>query len=356
MRQTLLSICLALCCSGVAFASTDRLPPGGVLLVAEPAQDAAAVEALVALVATQRADEALVQLVSMPDPAMREAQAARLLERLHQDGVPVPDTFLSAIGQWPVLVYRRHEETRADWFHPVYDLPTQVQSLRRQAARAAAVDTLLAAFQGGSLDARAKALSAADPQVIAAAVRRAPPHTLQAVHAQAKAGGTALPGVALAALAARLRTQDSMLDAIAAADAVDVLPLFANTVPSMLPADALAVLHAAMSQPEYASVAATALAGLPRSPGVDAAVADALAQPATAASMTAAFARQPDGLARIDAWLAGGTSDDPAAAARALTHLALALRLQGGPDAERRLAALREDPRLPAHVRTELQR
>jgi hypothetical protein len=70
------------------------------------------------------------------------------------------------------------------------------------------------------------------------------------------------------------------------------------------------------------------------------------------ASAAAALAqREGDALvAQVDA-LAG-----PEASAQQLQHLALALRLIGTPSAREKLRRLAEDPRLPAHVRTELQR
>ena len=46
----------------------------------------------------------------------------------------------------------------------------------------------------------------------------------------------------------------------------------------------------------------------------------------------------------------------PKASAKQVQHVALALRLVATPAAQERLRRLAEDPRLPEHVRTELQR
>lgn len=332
-------------------AATERLPDDAVLVerVSQPDADARATTLQAAVVAG-RSDEALATFEAIDDPLTREAIAARLLDRLQQTGNAIPDTLLDAIAAWPVRVYTRHEETAADWFVPVFDLPGRVQSLRLLAARATQVQTLQTALSGKTGDDALTQLSAAPPQIAAQAVATLPATTFRTVRSHAKAATTPLPSPVLAALARRAGDADSLLLAIDHAEPLDVLPLFASTLPSLPTHEATRVLDAALAHPDYASAAALALARRDATTDDLTRLRSLLASPSTGASVAAALAQHADGLARIDTLLA--TADDPVT----LTHLALALRLQGSYAATQRLHRLREDTRLPAHVRAELQR
>ena len=354
MRRRLLPLVGALFAAGLAVAQTDRLPPGAVLIEADTVRAAAAETKLAALEAKLAAgaiDEIVATLAAMPDPLERESSAARLLDRLQGSGADAPAALLDALERTPVLVYRRHEETAADWFVPVYDIPAKVQSLRRLQAQRHAVETLRTTLQAKDADKAFAALAAADSRVAALAIGSATDAAVLRLATRSKRADTLLPSPALAALAQRTHDPVDFLHALEHGAALDVLPLFASTLPTLAPTDALPVLRDALARPDYASTAAFALVALaPRDADAATLLKAALDAPATGASVAAALAQSPDGLARIDALLA--TATDPGA----LKHLALALRLEGSTQALERLDRLREDPRLPATVRTELQR
>ena len=354
MRRRLLTLLGALLAAGLAVAQTDRLPPGAVLIEAGTAR-AAGVDAklanLEAKLAVGAIDDVIAMLAAMSDPVERESSAARLLDRLQASGGDAPTALLDALERTPVLVYRRHEETAADWFLPVYDIPAKVQSLRLLQAQRQAVAALRKTLQEKDADKAFAAAAAADPRVAALAIDSATGTAVLRLAAKSKRAATRLPSPALAALARRTRDPADLLQALDRGAPLDVLPLFESTLPTLAPADALRVLHDALARPDYASTAAFALVALaPRDADAASLLENALVAPATGASIAAALAHSPDGLTRIDALLASATQ--PAA----LKHLALALRLDGSAGALQRLDRLREDPRLPATVRTELQR
>lgn len=349
MRKLLLLSVLFLAAAGPAWSATATLPPGAVLVDNVRSFDVdARAAALEASIAVGGDAAALTALTALTDPVLREATAARLLDRLQQRGAMPSDALLGTLAGWPVLVYRRHEETTADWFVPVFDLPGKVQSLRLLQAREHEVTALLTAMAGKRGDDAARVLAQASPQAAALAIDAASAATLDTLRARSKATGATLPSPAVAALARRMADAETFLHALDTAAPLDVLPLFSSTLPALSQADADAVLRDALARPAYASAAAFALvqrdadAPLLRS---------LLAAPDTGPSVAAALARAPHGLARIDSLLADTQAD-----AGTLTHLALALRLRGDADAGHRLETLRDDPRLPASVRAELQR
>lgn len=354
MRRRLSPLVGALFVAGFAVAQTDRLPPGAVLIEAGSVR-AVAVDAksaiLEARLAAGAVDEVVAMLAAIPDPFERESRAARLLDRLQGSGTDAPPAMLDALERTPVLVYRRHEETAADWFVPVYDIPAKVQSLRRLQVQRHAVAALRTRLQGKDADAALTALAAAEPRVAALAVESASDAAVMRLAKLGKHSTTQLPSAALAALAQRTRDPADLLRALDRGAPLDVLPLFESTLPKLVPDDALRVLREALARPDYASVAAFALVALaPRDADAAVLLEKALDAPATGASIAAALAQSPDGLARIDALLASATQ--PAT----LRHLALALRLDGSAQALERLDRLRADPRLPATARMELQR
>lgn len=354
MRHLLLTG-LLLCAAASAPAATGTLPPDAVLVdaVQTPGADAhaAALDATLAAGGDGAGAAVIQALEAIADPLRREATAARLLDRLQRRGAVVPGVLLDALGAWPVRVWRRHDETAADWFVPVFDLPGRAQSVRMLQAREREVDALLATLARKQAGDVSRTLAQAAPQIAALAVASASPAVFDTLRAGAKTGAAAWPSPVLAAFARRAADADTFVQALDAGEPVDVLPLFAETLPALPRAEARAVLREALARPAYASAAAFAL--VRRSDPDDAA--DALLRSTLAtrpggAAVAAALAQAPDALARIDALL-GAASD-----AVTLGHLALALRLRGGPEAEARLHALRGDARLSAAVRAELQR
>ncbi|MBB5206760.1 hypothetical protein [Chiayiivirga flava] len=352
MRHLLLTG-LLLCAAASAPAATATLPPGAVLVdvVRAPEADVHAAALDATLAAGGDAAEVVQTLQTIADPLRREATAARLLDRLQRRGAAVPGPLLDALGAWPVSVWRRHEETAADWFLPVFDLPGRVQSVRLLQAREREVDALLAVLARKRADEASRSLAQAAPQVAALAVAAASPAVFDMLRAHAKSQAVAWPSPVLAAFARRAADADTFMHALDVGDPIDVLPLFAQTLPALPRADARTVLREALARPAYASVAAFALVRW-SDPGdvADPLLRGMLATRDGGAAVAAALAQVPDALARIDALLASASD------AATLGHLALALRLHGGPEAEVRLHALRGDARLSAAVRAELQR
>lgn len=354
MRRRQLPWAGLLLAAGLAIAQTERLPPGAVLLEDHPVP-VAGVDATVAVLKAQldagAIDGAIASLAAMPDAVVRERSAAHLLDRLQASGAHVPGALLDALEQMPVMVYRRHEETVADWFVPVYDIPARAQSLRRLQTQHDAVAMLQRMLRGKAPEQAIVALAAADPRVAALAIDSAAESAVMQLATANKASAVRLPSPALAALVWRTRDPADFILALEHAAPIDVLPMFGSVLPQLAPDDALRVLRDALARPDYASVAAFALVELaPRNAEAAGLLGHALATNATGASIATALAQAPDGLARIDALLANASQ--PAS----LKHLALALRLEGSTAARDRLDRLREDPRLSAAVRTELQR
>lgn len=338
-------------------AGTRELPPSAVLVQPEhwhePAgrTDADAARVL-QFVARDDSASAILMLRSWSDPLRFEPAAARVIETLQaQPSTRAGDALLAALEREPVRLFRRHEETAADWFLPLFDIPGRAASARRLLAFADERDALIARLQN---DPRATLKSGKIPaQALTAAVERLPSEVIVRVATLALAGDVVLPSPAWAALARR-RPEAAVLQAtLQRAEPLDVLPLL-EELPSKLAAPlAFDWLEQASRLADYASSAVLGLGALaPRSPAAEAALVKHLGNPVTGTSAAAALSRLalPDRLERIDALLTKARTPE------VLADLALALRLEGSAAALNRLHALEADPRLPATAKAELQR
>jgi hypothetical protein len=339
-----------------AQAGIAKIPEGGVLI--DPANWSAPVEraradatAVLAEVGRGDAEAALSLLRGWNDPIRFEMAATLVVRRLHESpDAPVSRAVLAALASEPVRVFRRHEETAADWFMPVFDVGERAASALKlfefQQARDAFASTLKSDAKSAL---RAPATSAA---VVAAAIAQSDATVLAGLEDLAMRGELELPGVAWAALVQQRPTKVLFAHVLEHAPAEHVLPLFPLATQSLPPADATAWFEAAALQPELASAAVLGLGDIAATyPAAEVALARHLGEPKTGASAAAAFARlaRPDRVARIERLLELAPS--PAAVA----NLALALRLEGSEAARQRLHLLRGDPRLPASVKAELQ-
>lgn len=338
---------------GVA-AATATLPPDAVLLGPGEAalNDKAMTLASTVLedLAQDDAEQARSRLRAVDDPVEFEAAAAQVIQVLQAQA---PSTAGEALLRWlehaPTRVYRRHEETAADWFQPVFDLPGRAASARRLHVFAAARDQWVAALEA-SPDAVARV---PDPGLLGAAIERLSEAASERLARAASRGGMELPGPAWAALARRHPRADVLASSLREAPPLDLLPVFDAVTTQAEPKVALEWLTEAARRPELASAAVLGLGRLAaRMPDAEAALAAHLGDPETGASAAAAFAQLdlPDRLARIDSWLGRAQTSGQ------VNDLALALRLEGSPAARRRLQALADDPRLGLAQRKELQR
>lgn len=382
MRRTMVAMAWWLAC-GAAWAGVEKLPPGAVAIDAatpKPAAEAQAIEAgeIAALARAGQPDAAFARLSAIGDALRSELVATRVVDALQRQPGQGGSALLERLAASPVRVYMRQPETAADWFVPVFDVPAKARSAQGVIARAMRRDAWLEALAADpkSAVAHAKGLSIAalrprkageslladtyvshpadepDPIAVAKiatladAIRHASPALVARIAEEVSAQKAVLPSPAQATLA--LRSADARMWALAlrSGEAVDVLPLFKDAAANLGERDARAWLTQAAQRSDYRSAALLALAQLPQGDpyaGLD--------DPSTASEAAAALARAPDALAIVEQLLA-----DPKATSTRVASLALTLRLIDTGPARARLHTLRDDPRLPAQVRTELQR
>lgn len=354
LRPASLLLMLAPFCA--AWAQTQTLPPGAVLV--EPrqmkvssAQVDGRMRAALSALARSDVDGALAALRAGGNAMEFEFAAVASIDQLiQQPSTSTSERFLAQLEREPVRLWQRHEETAADWFVPLLDVPGRAASARRLSAFVRERDALGQALERDASkvslsEVESSTLAAAIDGVSAAALARLVPHALDA--------DDAFPSAAWVALARREPSAAVLEATLAHADPVDLLPLL-QALPSRLPtALAFDWLERALEHEEVASAAMLALGRLaPRSAAAEAAVVKRLGDPRLGDSAAAALAQMPtrDRMDRIDGLLAKAGS--PAV----LADLALALRLEGSPPALQRLEALAKDPRINAALKRELQR
>lgn len=345
-----------------AMAGTSTLPPGAVLVEPEhwnqPAGRAESDAAIVLhTLARDGSAAAIARLETWSDPARFELAAALVIETLQAQPSSSPaststiEEFLTALERAPIRLYQRHEETAADWFLPVFDIPARAASARRLLAFALDRDALVVRLQRDPRQALDDAKDSS--QLLAASLERVSPAVVDRIAALALADDITLPSAAWAALARRKPEAAILLATLQHADALDVLPLIEALPPKLTPTVALDWLQQAARMPDYASSAVLGLGTLAsRSPAAEAELAKHLGDPLTGASAAAALARLalPNRVERVDALLSKASTSE------VVTHLALALRLEGSSAAMHRLQRLESDPRLSAAAKAELQR
>lgn len=356
-RVWMTRVCMvALAWPVAASSATAVLPPGAVL--AQP-ERWAATEVITRRVAARvldalnrgDVDAALAQLHAQSDAMVAEAVAAQVIDTLQAQDSPSAATeqWLAVMEREPVRVFQRHEETAANWFQPVFDVPGRAASARLLFANAARRDQLLAKLE---LDPRA-ASEAKDAAILAAAIEKLSRAALQALRDAALHRDLDLPSVAWTTLARQLPDQALLDAALRRADALDALPLLQDLSTLVTPTQALDCLKHAAQQPALTSAAVLGMGRLvPQLPAAETELAAYLGDAASGASAAAALAQLavPDRLKRIEGWIA--RAERPAQ----VNDLALALRLEGSAAARERLRALAQDPRLDASLRAELQR
>jgi hypothetical protein len=285
------------------------------------------------------------------DPERFEVAAVLVIRRLSEQPLDKAGrALLERLAQEPVRLYRRHEETAADWFVPLFDVGAQAASLLKltdfQGDRDRLIDAI-ARDPGAALAALPDA-----PALVAAAFEAMPLAMLDQVAMFVLADGVGLPSPAWTMLAQRLPRQDLLNAALVHADPVDLLPLIATIAAQSSSKSNVAWLERAATHAPLASAAVLALGRMaPSSPEAYEALLKHLGRDTTGASAATALARWPaaDRVERIET-LIGKASDSAV-----LADLALALRLEGSERALRRLEVLGRDPRLPESARSELQ-
>jgi hypothetical protein len=339
-------------------AAVATLPPGAVLVESAPpastAQAAAALQQSVqSALRQQRPQAAIALLAAEADPLLFEWAADAVIAQLRS---AVPDAAGGVLLDWlagqPVRVYRRHEETAADWFVPLFDVGARArgsQMLWRQHEQRLAWQQRLAQQPKAAL----RALATADAAQQARAAE-ALPALLPGERAALRAALSAAAPVALwHALALLQPDAEAYAQVLARGSQTQQLELIASAPQALPAAEAQRWLETAGESPELASAALLALAALaPRHPPALERLKSALDDPLHGASAAAAWARlpQPDRVQRIEALLGMAPSATRAA------HLVLALRLDGSPQAQAVLRRWSGDQRLPEALRRELQR
>jgi hypothetical protein len=340
----------------IAAAGVRELPAGAMLVEPEnwkPAAHLAQADAAAILrrVAEGDAVEAYAEMQSWGDPQRFELAAVQVIDVLQaQRPTAASLQLLDSLQHEPVRLWRRHEETAADWFMPLFDIASRAESARRLLAFNQDVEALVLRTQQ---DPRALGTAKGTDALVATAMSRLPDASIEAIATQALRGEIELPSPAWTALARRRPRLEVLQATTDHADAIDLLPLLQQLTPALAPRVAFEWLQQNAMKPEIRSAAVLGIGTLaPQLPEAAAALEKHLGNPESGASAAAAIARLPeaDRMQRIDALLAKATRTEVVA------DLALALRLEGSDKALQRLRALESDPRLSAAAKAELQR
>ncbi len=359
--RCLLTLILALLLAGSAGARPLALLPAGAVVVAPEDLPIAATEAAkrAAEGARQSIDghddaAAWAALQSLDDPLAFELAAAELIAALQAGGGSAAgDRLLARLADVPTRVFHRHAESAAHWYLPLFDVAARAKSALALRARAQQREVWRGRFEADP-SAALGALGGAgmgEGPIAAEAVPLLGAKAALSLLAAAKSAPASTPSPLWRALAERLKSADAFSQAAEHASEADLLALLPASA-ALPDREALQWLDRIGRRPDLASAALLAIAprATPGSPAL-ARLIDALDDPALGATAASALARRgsSDEVAALSASI-------PRASPLALTHIALALRLIGTAEADRALAALREDPRLPDTVRRELSR
>lgn len=297
---------------------------------------------------------ALKVLDGIEDPLRHAHAAVALIAELQEgEGDPYSRAVLKQLTMTPLRVFRRHEETAADWFLPHVDVAGRARFALRLLDARADRQRWIGAWTVDPQAALAvlKQLDASSQHPALEALAALPRDTADRVLGSALKDPARQSPALWPALAAA--TGDAVAFGLAARHGSDAEVLGLLAVRDRLPqAKAVGWLLALVERPSLASAALLALAEHADF-GSEAwfRLIRALDEPALAPSAAAALARRPhaDRVPRIIELEAGGSSNR-------LFAVVLALRLDGSPEAIAALGGLREDPRLPAATRAELAR
>ena len=337
-----------------------ELPPDA--LVTDPAELSLAADGAHALarrwvaLAEEGRFDALQQQLAQAEPTLESEQALVQLVHYLRDA-PVgrskpASALLRSLAGRPPRVWMRHEETRGDWFVPALTPGTEANAALWLMARERSREDWVARLEstGGAAFER----GFADPSEAAAAaeaVAMVSPGALQRLLEWKAASTAALPGPVLLALAERAQSPRLYAQALAGLDPARRVAVVAG-LPERLPAaDAVPLLQGLSEDAEVGSAAVLALGRFAADARVQSWLLDKLADPQAGPSAAAALARHAGAevVPRLQARAAKG------ATAVTWTHVALALRLHGSPEAQRALEALARHPQLPAALHQELQ-
>jgi len=341
--------------------SAQDLPAG-----AEIADDAA-VSALIVSAASKAksalsalrvggASAALAELATLTEPLAFEMAAARLIVDIQAgEDSPQARSTLLALIEVPTRAFRRHEETRADWFVPLLDVAGKAQfALRALDARAERRAWL--AILSADTDSAVRAVSTATAKsrpVLIEAIAELDQDKLNALSAAMLLQPEAFASSVWATTAERSRDKRVFDAALMRCDDKDLLALV-SAASQLSAEDASDWLIRVSDRPALASAALLSLTPLADQPSAALQHLIAALESATlGASAATALGQRPqsDRLALIEKLIA-----DPVASPRRLTSLALALRLDESTQARIVLHRLGRDLRLPATVRAELLR
>ena len=310
------SLLLCLLSPTVVSAAKQELAQGEVLLERlSPAADwqrAARQRAdqVLQRLAADDANGALAHLKSETSPLIHDQAVSWVLEALAQDRSSASGrAFVAEIATTSPKVWRRHEETRADWFEPMFNLPEQaaaIPALWRAAERRAfwrsaldsdAESALSALFGAGKEDAGENDLAAA-----AAIIAEIDPASLtrveQAMLIEAKrVAAEPLPATLALAVAQRRPSEALLRPVLDAADPAQMIAVLRVLAAWPDPA-AERMLIELERQPAWSSAATLAL--LPKwfdDPQKLPEIARRLADPERRASTASAIARRPSAAA-----------------------------------------------------------
>lgn len=296
-------------------------------------------------------------LAEIDDPLARELAAAGLVSKLQNvESTAASREVLVELAGAPTLVFRRHEETRGDWFVPLIDVAARAKFAQRALAvrdkRAEWAERLIADPSGALRDA---SLAPAEQRLlIAEAITELSAHSLASLEKQVLLDKSPQPTDVWRALAERSNNPAVYAAAADACSEGDLLVLVYVVTRQLAPVDAERWLLEMSERRPLNSAALLALA--PRADIGSQAISRlifALDSPTEGASAAAALATRPQA-DRLD--LLQALAGDPDVGGQRLTWLALALRLEGSSEALTLLQGLAEHPRLPPSVRKELVR
>ncbi len=302
------------------------------------------------------AKAALAELATLTEPLAFELAAARLIAAVQAgEDSPQGRSVLFDLTKASTRVFRRHEETRADWFVPLVDVPSKAQFALR-AWDAGAERRAWLAELSASTESAIRALSTASanlPLALVEAIAELAQVERDALSVKMLLQPEAFDSSVWAAMASGSKDKRVFATALLRCDDNDLLALL-PAVGQLSASEAGDWLIHLSARPALTSAALLALAPLAdrRSVGLQHLIAT-LDSETHGASAATALGHRPhtDRLALIEKLIA-----DPAASSRRLTSLALALRMDESTQARVVLDQLARDPRLPAHVRAELLR
>jgi len=317
--------------------AAEPLPSGAVVIDPQRVDGAlgmkSAQRATQAFAALQRGDVGAATRILQEASSALEAEwaADQVLQRLETE--PPNESgrrWLAWAAAQPPRVFRRHDETVADWFLPHFNIAARAEGLLAQWARADARDACLDALTQAPTQLPKVDAPGLAQQGCADAVAGLDDAALAVLRDAALAMPTEVVPSLWQALAERAPDSDVLVAALRYGDAAARLAVIRLAADRLPPAQSIAVLDHAAEQPELASAATLALAPLATTePAALERLARRLGDTQLGPSAAAALARlpTPDRVKRIEAlWSQAKT-------AGAREHLLLALDLEGSAEA-----------------------